>query len=193
MKIGDRATIESWKKEIAQLHEAIVDGDFDRLKDLMAGGRYKRDISRVMEIQTRENIDDEGRKLLAIALLLMKHQSDWRGFCSAGWKLIKGGVKKLDDYFDEVNSPSCLDAAVMIEYLTELHGMEGKIKRVAGRYSHWYWESISGKVIDIWWGYGRGGLYNNNEKYSEIKRRFTRSGRMTDAASLEYQMTSKKK
>ncbi len=193
LKIGDRATVESWKMEISLLHQAIIEQDWERLQELMANGRYKRDIMKVMAIQQKENLDEEGKKLLAIALLLMKHQSDWRGFVSAGWKLIKGGVKNLDHYFDNNNSPSCLDAAVMVEYLTELFGVSGKVRRVAGRYSHWFWESESGKVIDIWWGYGRGGVYGQKNKHLALKRRFTLSGRVTDVASLEYQKSTKEK
>ncbi len=185
LKIGDKAEIEKWKNEIHKIHEYLLDDDKDGLKNFMKGGRYRRDVKKILEIQESEGLDEEGKKLLSISLWIMKNQSDWRGFLAAGFKLIKGGMKTLDHYLKNVDSPSCLDAAILVEFLTEIYGIKGVVKKVAGRYSHWYWESETGKVVDIWWGYSRGGLYLHKETYKNMKTRFIRSGRVTDISREE--------
>jgi hypothetical protein len=193
IKVGDKAQIEKWKDEITELHAAIKSGDLEKLEKLMKDGRYKKSIEKVMELQKKEGLDEEGEKLLAISLLIMKRQSDWKGLFAAGMKLVKGGIRDLDRYFENIDSPSCLDAAVLVEYLTEIHNIKGVITRLAGRYTHWYWQSETGKVVDIWWGYGRGGLYMDQETHKEMKTRYTRSAVVTDHSGRKVKKLKKKK
>lgn len=160
--------IEDWVKGVSEIYEALNNGEVEELENLMRGGNYKMSVKDVLKKQNLASLNEEQKILLATTLWTYREQNAWRG---KGWKeklpylwrFAKGGEVDMSQFVKKEWVPNCIDSALLVHVLAEKMGVSGSVKRVGEH--HRYWQSDAGDVVDVWWGYRRGGVFTDQEEY----------------------------
>lgn len=132
---------------------------------------FKPHAEKVYKILESEGLDEEDKTLLAISLWILREQDKWKWRTIS--KVLKGGTFSLSSFVQKKGLPSCLDSVVLTKRMAESFQIIGQVKLAEPdkhQFSHRYFQSESGKIVDVWWGRrNRGGLFQKEEDYEEKK------------------------
>ncbi len=159
--------MEKWHGQIQEIVDALNKRDLDKLVELMQGGKYQIDNQKITEILEQEINDEESRNLFGIALWILREQDKWAGHRKIVTKMLKGGEYSLSSFLEAGGKPWCLESTVLAKTMAENFGIKGEIKRAP--IMHRYFQAASGKILDVWWGYRRGGVFQNEQQWKEGK------------------------
>jgi len=166
----DDATKEKWQQEVVAVRDAIKTKDIEKIRQVIHHPYILEHWAEILENVTKEGpLTEEEESLLAISLWTMDKQGKWQGLVQAGKMLVKGGEHDLKQIVEHELATACVNSASLVEYLTEIFGIKGLVKRTGGRLSHRYWESDTGRVVDAWWGREVGGLFRSFVDYMESR------------------------
>lgn len=161
--------MEKWHQQIQEIVDALQSRDLDKLTELMQGGKYKPNYEKIMEILWREvKNDKESLTLLGIALWILREQDKWAGHRKIVTKMLKGGEYSLSSFLETGGKPWCLESSVLAKTMAENFGIKGEVKKAP--IMHRYFQADSGKILDVWWGYRRGGIFQNHQQWKEGKK-----------------------
>jgi len=169
LKKPDDATRDRWQQEVLAVREAIKTKDLEQIRQIIHHPytlEHWTEIVVAVEKGAGALTEDE-QSLLAISLWTMDKQGKWEGLVKAGKMLIKGGQHNLQQIVEHELATACVNSASLVEYLTEVFGIKGVVKRTGGRFSHRYWQSDTGTVVDTWWGREVGGVFRSFADYME--------------------------
>lgn len=160
--------IAKWIEQIQEIHAALVRGDEESLMELMQGTKYEKNVSTVSALLETENLDEEDKKLLALGLWLLKDMKKWQEG-QVRKKVLLGGKFSVGAHLESQNGFNCIDSSVLIDRVAPELGITGSVKkaRIKNPYSHRYYETDSGKILDVWWGYQRGGLFQRRDDFEK--------------------------
>lgn len=160
--------LDEWKREVDKIASAIATKKLAQVRDLMKKGeRLMGDADTVEKLISDENLDDTDIKLLAIGLFILREKSTWHARKS-GLKVLKGGKVRMESAFEPEGWPNCYDIAAIVRELASMYGIEGELHGKG--LSHAHFETEDGKVADPMYGWRRGGLFQNKEKFESFKK-----------------------
>ena len=159
--------MEKWHGQIQEIVDALNKRDLDKLVELMQSGKYQIDNQKITEILEQEINDEESLNLFGIALWILREQDKWAGHRKIVTKMLKGGEYSLSSFLEAGGKPWCLESTVLAKTMAENFGIKGEIKRAP--IMHRYFQAASGKILDVWWGYRRGGVFQNEQQWKEGK------------------------
>ncbi|OGH93662.1 MAG: hypothetical protein A2538_00455 [Candidatus Magasanikbacteria bacterium RIFOXYD2_FULL_41_14] len=170
----EREVVNGWLEKIGEIKQMLDIGNIEELAKLADDGEYHRDVKQIVAELEQEGLDEEDKILLSISLWLLKEQRKDAKRWPIVKRFLKGGEFKLASFLDKEWVPNCLDSTVLIKVLAEQFGVDGQVKTIkspAGKFAHRYFGSNSGKFVDIWWGYDRAGLFQDEKKFKETLKR----------------------
>jgi len=167
LKRPDEATQEKWQQDVGLVLDAIKTKDLERIRTVINHPYILEHWDEILINVEKDGgpLDEEEQTLLAISLWTMDKQGQWKGLMQAGKMLVRGGEHDLRKIVEHELDAACVNSASIVEYFTEIFGIHGVVKRTGGRFSHRYWESDTGRVVDTWWGRERGGLFRSFADY----------------------------
>lgn len=167
----EREVIEEWASQIQELRDLIDRSDKEGLTELAKRENSQPYINKVLEKLEIEGLDEEDKTLLAIGLWIQREQDKWRKW-RVIVKVLKGGTFSLSSFLQDKGKPSCLDSSVLAQRMAENFHIAGQVElsQPENQFSHRYFRSQSGKVVDVWWGWRRGGLFQNEDEFEKKKK-----------------------
>jgi len=167
----EREVIEEWASQIQELRDLIDSGDKDGLAELAKRENSRLYIGKFLEKLETEGLDEEDKTLLSIGLWIQREQDKWRKW-GVIIKVLKGGTFNLSSFLENKGKSSCLDSSILVKRMAEHFHIAGQVELTNQKnpFSHRYFQSQSGKVVDVWWGWRRGGLFQNNEEFKKKKK-----------------------
>ncbi len=104
-------------------------------------------------IMSKKDRSDETLRLLSIGNFVLMEKAPWEpiefSLLKAIVKILGGGCFPIENTLREDGNAICIDLAVVVKVLAERYGIHGKICRDR---CHYYFESVSGVVIDVLFG-----------------------------------------
>ena len=160
--------LEEWKRGVDEIASAIAAKNLVQVKSLMKKDeRLMGDADTVEKLISEETIDDTDIKLLAIGLYILREKSPWHARKS-GLKVFKGGKVRMESAFEPEGWANCYDIAAIVREMASMYGIEGKLHGKG--LSHAHFETEDGKVSDPMYGWRRGGLFQNKERFETFKK-----------------------
>lgn len=176
---GEQEILEQWFSEIQIIYESLTTGNNAQLTRLIDTDKLRFNTKGIEPEQAwgiaqQQKFDDEGLKILAISLWLLTKRPKWKGNMEILKRFVSGEKHKLSSFMSADNEPNCLDTSIFINYFAKKFEINGEIKntineiRTRGlRFLHWYWQSNSGIVSDIWEGYPQLGVFKNEKEFKD--------------------------
>jgi hypothetical protein len=160
--------IEEWVTQIREIRDAINKHNMENLDMVTRRENHQSHASKVYEILEKEGLDEEDKTLLAIGLWIQREQDKWSNRRIIA-KTIIGGTHGLSSFLRNKGKSTCLDLSVLTKRMAENFHIAGDVEfsQLDGRIPHRYFRSNSGKIVDIWLGWKRGGLFQNEKKFEE--------------------------
>lgn len=160
--------LDEWKRGVDQIASAIAAKNLAQVRGLMKKDeRLMGDADTVERLISEEILDDTDIKLLAIGLFILREKSPWHGRKS-GLKVLKGGKVRMESAFEPEGWANCYDIAAIVRELANMYGIEGELHGKG--LSHAHFETEDGKVSDPMYGWRRGGLFQNKERFEAFKK-----------------------
>ena len=158
-----------WVLEIEEIIKALTQKDLIQARQLLGGGNYRGKIEEVYLTLIKEGlVDKEDVVLASIALWVQRNQNNWVGTWVVIRRIARGGFYDVTSFVKSGIRPSCLDTTVLFEVLAREFGISGAVKKTPSPYGHRYWQSQSGRIVDVLWGSWRAGLYRDEKHFREI-------------------------
>ena len=160
--------IEKWTAQIQEILDAIDKHNLQDLEKLTERHDRRSYAVEVCETLKEEGLDEEDKTLLAIGLWIQREQDKWSNRRIIA-KTIIGGTHGLSSFLRNKGKSTCLDLSVLTKRMAENFHIAGDVEfsQLEGRVPHRYFRSNSGKIVDIWLGWKRGGLFQNEKKFEE--------------------------
>lgn len=160
--------LDEWKRGADEIASAIAAKDLAQVRGLMKKDeRLMGDAETVERLISEEILDDTDIKLLAIGLFILREKSPWHGRKS-GLKVLKGGKVRMESAFEPEGWANCYDIAAIVRELANMYGIEGELHGKG--LSHAHFETEDGKISDPMYGWRRGGLFQNKERFENFKK-----------------------
>jgi len=156
--------VEKWKQEIQKIIDCLVSKNYE----LMAGilGKDEKKMQSIIEFMETMKMNEEDIKYFAVSLWV-GNQSNWRGYLPIIGKIFFGsrqGVSALAR--DNKGAISCYESSILAKRMADEFDIAGEIvARDKGVWSHKYFKSSTGRVIDNFWGWDRYGYFKDQEDY----------------------------
>lgn len=161
----EASELAQWKEGVEMFLLPIRSGDFGALHELI---NKRIDGNILVSYLEQANLSAEEKVMTAIGLWILTNKGRFPGNNKARWKVFKGGVHPLSDTLDQDGDPTCLDVNVLYNLMAGQFGIAGDIYTLKNRFSHRFWMSTSGKIVDIGWSSQTGGLVRTEESYEAI-------------------------
>lgn len=160
--------LDEWNRGVDEIASAIADKNLAQVRGLMKKDeRLMGDADTIERLISEEILDDADIKLLAIGLFILREKSPWDARKS-GLKVLKGGKVRMEGAFEPEGWANCYDIAAIVRELANMYGIEGELHGKG--LSHAHFETEDGKVSDPMYGWRRGGLFQNKERFEAFKK-----------------------
>jgi len=142
-------------------------------RDRGRGCRFGGKMDKIFGLAENKESSADDKRLLAIGLWIIVEVGDFSMFQSA-IKVLKGGTFNLDSFLERKGNPNCIDTSVLTKVIAGWYGVEGNVKMVKDidhskqpnkRDLHHFFESSSGRVVDIWQLRESGGLGLDEQQF----------------------------
>ncbi len=184
VSVEDEKVLEEWHKQIEEILTAISVEHINRevlnnivrsdreFQQLLKDGKFKRNLDWVFEQLEQSNLDEEDKKLLAIGLWFDREKGMFK-FTPLIKRLLVGTNYKMEDVVKKWGLPDCINSAVVTQEMAQQFGVDGAVEaQDNNRFGHRYFKSNSGKVVDVWWGGNRAGLFQSVDDFQKNKSEF---------------------
>lgn len=184
VSVEDEKVLELWHKQIEEILTAISQEPIDRkaldtllrsdreFQQLLTDGTFKRNFDWVFEQLEQKNFDEEDKILLAIGLWFDREKGMFK-FTPLIKRILVGINYKMENVVKKWGLPDCINSAVATKEMAQQFGVEGEVVAQFGnRFQHRYFKSASGKILDMWWGGDRAGLFQSEEDFQQNKSEF---------------------
>lgn len=142
-----------------KLYELLVDKK-DQLRDSIAEAMP----AVIKKIESRD-LDKDDKILLAIGLWIARDRGSWQAIRSVA-KLIFGSEYKIEEVLDKSGAPNCIDTSVLEKAMAAKFGITGQvISKNNRKLDHHWFQTDSGKILDIWWGNKAGLLFKDEDDF----------------------------
>jgi hypothetical protein len=191
-----REVVAEWKKEVDQFSQAIRDKDMSALSELMKRKNpspdqhpMSGDPSIIMHRVNEDNLDENGVRLLAISLFVLREKPAWNPK-KAIFKVLRGqqmDFSNLQTAKDEGETMHCWDVAAWVKELAAEYGIDGEIKTnepmepgsrlndLTRPIQHAYFATEDHRVVDPMHGWEHGGYYKDERTYTAAYKAYSRA------------------
>ena len=193
----EEKVLEEWHKQIEEILAAISAEHIDRdalnntvrsdreFKQLLKDGKFKRNLDWVFEQLEQAKLDEEDKKLLAIGLWFDREKGIFK-FTPLIKRLLAGTNYKMEDVVRKWGLPDCINSSVAIQEMAKQFGVDGVVAMPNNnRFEHRYFKSNSGKIVDVWWGGTRAGLFKSVDDFQQNKSEFGKEKHKCDEEERE--------